>query len=55
MKTAPVLDAVEVDHYVVPVLHLTIGLVNDVLDHLVAECQAAAEEFTVEYYELEAE
>jgi hypothetical protein len=55
VKTAPILDAVDVDHYVVPVLHLTIGLVNDVLDHLVAECQAAGEEFTGEYYKLEAE
>lgn len=55
VKTAPVIDAVEVDHYVIPVLHLTIGLVNDVLDHLVGECQAAAEEFTQRYYALEIE
>jgi hypothetical protein len=55
VKTAPVIDAVEVGHYVIPVLHLTIGLVNDVLDHLVGECQAAAEEFTQRYYELEIE
>ena len=55
VKTAPVIDAVEVDHYVIPVLHLTIGLVNDVLDHLVGECQAAAEEFTQQYYALELE
>ena len=49
VKRAPVINAVAVDHFVIPVLHLTIGLVNDVLDHLVGECQAAAEEFTQRY------
>ena len=39
----------------VPVLHLTIGLTNDVLDHLVCECQAATEKFTTAYYILEGE
>ena len=55
VKTVPIFDAVDVDHYVIPVLHLTIGLVNDVLDHLVSECQAAAEVFTQQYYDLEIE
>jgi hypothetical protein len=55
VKEAPIFDAIEVDHYVIPVLHLTIGLVNDVLDHLVQECQAAAEKFSDEYYKLEEE
>lgn len=55
VKDAPIFDAIEVDHYVVPVLHLTIGLANDMLDHLVSECQAAAETFTTAYYILEGE
>ena len=55
VKMVPIFDAIDVDHYVIPVLHLTIGLVNDVLDHLVSECQAAAEEFTQRYYALEVE
>ena len=55
VKDSPIFDAMEVDHYVVPVLHLTIGLTNDVLDHLVCECQAAAERFTTAYYILEGE
>ena len=45
----PLFDLVEVDHYVVPVLHLTIGKGDDVLDHLLDEMQAAAENYTDDY------
>jgi hypothetical protein len=50
VKKVPLFDAVDVDHYVMPVLHLTIGIVNDVLDHLVEEMQVAGEWYTDEYY-----
>jgi hypothetical protein len=46
-------DAVDIDHFIVPVLHLSLGLVNGVYKNLVAECQAGYEAFTEEYYELE--
>jgi hypothetical protein len=37
------------------VLRLTIGIVNDILDHLVEEMQAAGEWYTDDYYRLEEE
>jgi hypothetical protein len=43
VKKVPLFDAVNVDHYVMPVLHLTIGIVNNILDHLVEEMQVAGE------------
>ena len=46
-------DAVDIDHFIMPVLHLSLGLVNGVYKNLVAECQAGYEAFTEEYYELE--
>jgi hypothetical protein len=55
VKEVPLFDAVDVDHYIMPVLHLTIGLVNDILDHLVEEMQAAGEWYTDDYYRLEEE
>ena len=36
MKTKPLIDCIEVDHHVVPILHLQLGLVNDVLKNLLA-------------------
>jgi hypothetical protein len=55
VKEVPLFDAVDVDHYVMPVLHLTIGIVNDILDHLVEEMQAAGEWYTEDYYRFEEE
>jgi hypothetical protein len=55
VKEVALFDAVDVDHYVMPVLHLTIGIVNDILDHLVEEMQAAGEWYTDNYYRLEEE
>jgi hypothetical protein len=43
VKEVPIFDAVDVDHYGMPVLHLTIGIVNAILDHLVEEMQATGE------------
>jgi hypothetical protein len=55
VKEVPLFDAVNVDHYVMPVLHLTIGIINDILDHLGEEMQAAGECYTDEYYRLQEE
>ena len=53
VRQEPLFDCVEVDHYVIPVLHLTIGKGNDVLEHLMEEMQAAAEEYSQEYLDAE--
>jgi hypothetical protein len=55
VKEVPLFDAVDVDHYVMPVLYLTIGIVNDILDHLVEEMQAVGEWYTEDYYRFEEE
>jgi hypothetical protein len=54
-KEVPLFDAADVDHYAMPVLHLTIGIVNDILDNLVEEMQATGEWYTDDYYRLEEE
>jgi hypothetical protein len=36
VKTKPLIDCIELDRYVVPILHLQLGLVNDVLKNLLA-------------------
>jgi hypothetical protein len=46
----PVFDALPLKHFITPVLHLTIGKGNNVLDNYVAELQAAAEGYTDDYY-----
>jgi hypothetical protein len=44
----PVFDALLLSHFIMPVLHLTIGKGNNVLDNYVAELQAAAEGYTAD-------
>jgi hypothetical protein len=53
VKEQPLFDAIDTDHFIPPVLHLTIGKGNDVLENLTKELQAAAESFSPEYYNLE--
>jgi hypothetical protein len=53
VKEQPLFDAIEIDHYIPPVLHLTIGKGNDVLENLTKELQAAGEAYTNDYYRLE--
>jgi hypothetical protein len=55
VRGRPLFDAIPLAHYITPILHLTIGKGNNVLDNLVAELQAAAEGFTAEYYAAEKE
>jgi hypothetical protein len=53
VRTVPIFDAIDIDHYVPCVLHMQIGAVNGVYENMVAESQAGCEVFTEEYYELE--
>jgi hypothetical protein len=46
VKERPGFIAVDVDHYVFPMLHLTIGPVNDILKKFIEEMQAAGELYT---------
>ena len=50
VKEQPLFPSVDVDHYVFPTLHLTIGPVNAILDNFISEMQAAGELYTDEYY-----
>lgn len=40
---------IEVDHYVPPILHLEIGLINDIVENLKQELQAGMESYTDAY------
>ena len=42
-------DSIEPHHFVPPILHLEIGLINLVLDSLAEELQAAMEEYSTDY------
>jgi hypothetical protein len=53
VRGKPVFDAIPLKHFIMPVLHLTIGKGNNVLDNYVAELQAAAEGYTDDYYAAE--
>jgi hypothetical protein len=53
VKGKPVFDAVALSHFITPVLHLTIGKGNNVLENYVAELQAAAEGYSADYYAAE--
>ena len=43
MRTLPLFDCVPINHYVVSTLHLEIGAINNVYDHMVSKGQAACE------------
>ena len=53
VRGVPVFDTIPLLHFISPVLHLTIGKGNNVLDNFVAEMQAAAEGYMDEYYAAE--
>jgi hypothetical protein len=54
--TPPVFNVIEVDHYIIPSLHLLIGKGrNDQLDNCISKIQAAAETYTAEYHAAEKE
>jgi hypothetical protein len=53
VRGKPVFDTIPLKHFITPVLHLTIGKGNNVLDNFVAELQAAIEGHTDNYYAAE--
>jgi hypothetical protein len=50
VRGKPIFDAIPLTHFILPILHFTIGKGNNVLDNYVQEMQAAAEGYTEEYY-----
>ena len=46
-------DAIDIDHFSVPILHLLLGLANYIYANLVAELQAGYESYSAEYFNLE--
>jgi hypothetical protein len=46
-------DAIDFDHFILPVLHIKLGFVNGIYKNIIFECQAGFEFYTDEYYELE--
>ena len=46
-------DFVDIDHYVMPTLHLMLGIVNYLYKNMVEEAQAACEGYSLDYVEAE--
>ena len=46
-------DFVDIDHYVMPTLHLMLGIVNYLLKKMVEEAQAVREGYSLDYVEAE--
>jgi hypothetical protein len=49
------LDAIDFDHFVLPVFHVLLGLANDIYKNILTEMQAGYEVYTDEYVSLERE
>ena len=45
-EDVPFFDFVPIDHYMVSNLHLEIGAINNVCNHMVSKAQAACEGYT---------
>jgi hypothetical protein len=55
VRGKPIFDAIPLHHFITPILHMTIGKGNNVLDNYLAKMQAAAEGYSDEYYVAEKE
>jgi hypothetical protein len=53
VKKQPLFDAIDTDHFIPPVLHLTIGKGNNVLQNMPIKLQAAGEAYSLDYYKRE--
>jgi hypothetical protein len=51
VKTSPVFSSIPLKNYMIPILHITIGKGNDILNHLCNGLQAASEWYTDGYIE----
>ena len=49
LNTTPVFKSIPVSHYITPILHITIGKGNNILEHFINEMQAVSESYTDEY------
>ena len=49
VKKTPVFRSIIVSHYITPILHITIGKENNILEHLINFMQSVAESYTNEY------
>jgi hypothetical protein len=50
VRVKPIFDAIPLSHFITPILHMTIGKGNNVLDNYGAEMQAAAEGYSDKDY-----
>ena len=48
VKTNPVFKPIPVSHYITPILHITIGKGDNILEHLINDIQEVAESYTDE-------
>jgi hypothetical protein len=53
VKEQPLFDVMDTDHYILHVLHLTIGKGNDLLNNFIVELQTAGEAYSEDYYKTE--
>ena len=49
VNTTPVIKSIPVSHYITPILHITIGKGNNILEHLINDMQVVDESYTDEY------
>ena len=50
VKQVPLFRAIPVSRYITPILHITIGKGNNLLENILEEMQAAAERYSDRYY-----
>ena len=53
MSSEASFDFVDIDHYVMPTLHLMLGIVNYLYTNMLEEAQAACEGYSLDYVEAE--
>ena len=53
MSSESLSDLVDIDHYVMPTLHLMLGIVNYLYKNMVEEAQAACEGCSLDYVKVE--
>ena len=53
MRSEALFDFVDIYHYVMPTLHLMLGIVNYLYKNMVEEAQAACEGYSLDYVEAE--
>ena len=49
MSSEALFDLVDIDHYIIPTLHLMLGIVDYLYKEMVEEAQAACEGYSLDY------